>query len=431
MKSIYFSLLITLCVALVKADGTAYEATWYGGPNDHYRDRNPSCTDEEFPDTKYYAAVSTTYEKELCNNYAVAMAVDNKNSEFLGKMVKVKIVDSCGECERTHIDLSETAFNDIRKKGDGVFPVVWFAATSKGEVTRDIVYPSSKTEDFAKKYFGLSKSQFISMYKKQALHMITSGSTHATFNKHDIPVATTTTTTTKKTTTTTTTQKPTTTTTQKSSSTNDEIATAAKDKATPAPTVDSNSIKEIPIDGIGDISITVGESKDNSIPEGAPIVGKTKTIDPNKTDYTEEDIKTLESQFPDEEPGNSYVAGILSGVITVSSAAGIGLLYLKKQSPSKYNELKQKFPETFDNIKRSVTKSATQLKRSVTRSANSIRGKNRKEEKRHSDHPDINYREMPEHMFGKDGLPRIELHDSPVEPKEILSPDSRIIMKLE
>jgi len=57
MKCIYFSLLIAFCVALIKADGTAYEATWYGGPHDKYRDRNPSCQDSEFPDTKYYAAV--------------------------------------------------------------------------------------------------------------------------------------------------------------------------------------------------------------------------------------------------------------------------------------------------------------------------------------------------------------------------------------
>lgn len=442
MKVIYFSLFIAFCIALIKADGTSYEATWYGGPNDHYRDKNPSCTNEEFPDTKYYAAVSKTYNKDLCNNYAVVMAVDNKDSEFLGKMVKVKIVDSCGECERSHIDLSETAFNDVRKKGDGIFPVVWFAATSKGSVTRDIVYPSSKTEEFAKKYFGLSKSQFISMYKKQALHMITNNITHGSFNKNDVPVATTTK---KTTTTTTTTHKPTTTV--------HKTTTVVEEKVTPTPTpeektpavkdtetkdeikdsdIKDNDIKDNDtkdatteetsspaIAGLGDINIITGESNDKSVPDAAPIVGQTKVIDPNKTFYTDDDIKVLESQFPDKEPGNSYTISVLSGVLTVSGAAGVGLLYFKKQSPGKYDEMKQKFPEAFNNLKRSVTRSASQLKRTVTKSANSIRGKNKKEESRHAEHPEVNYREMPEYMFGNDGLPRIELHDLPMEPLDL------------
>jgi len=352
------------------------------------------------------------------------MAVDNKNSEFLGKMVKVKIVDSCGECERSHIDLSETAFNDIRKQGDGIFPVIWVAATTEGKVIRDIVYPSSKTEDFAKKYFGLSKSEFISMYKKQALNMITKGITHASFDKHEAPA--------------TTTKKTTTTTTHKTTTTVSKPTSAAETKVTPAPEVEEKKEEKVEEkveektqekteEALGGIKVVIGETDDKSVPDDAPIVGKTKTVDPNKTDYTEEDIKVLESQFPDEENDGSNI-GVISGVLTVSGAAGIGLLVLKKKSPGKYDELKQKFPETFGNIKRSVTRTTSQLKRSVTRSANSLRGKNKKGESRHGDHSDVNYREMPEHMFGSDSLPRIELYDSPVEPENTHFPEDRIII---
>ncbi|ORX46368.1 hypothetical protein BCR36DRAFT_102427 [Piromyces finnis] len=413
MKTIYFSLIIALCVAFIRADGTAYEATWYGGSNDHHREMNPSCTGEKYPDTDYYAAVSSTYAKDLCNNYAVVMAVDNKDSEYLGKMVKVKIVDSCRECERSHIDVSEKAFNNIRKKGDGHFPIVWVAAKSNGSVTRDIVYPSSKTESFAKKYFGLSKSQFISMYKKQALYMITHGVTHSKFNKNDVPV----TTTTKKTTTVkpTTTKAPVTTTAVQAQITSEPIVTVANN------TSEENTVPSIA--GLGDINIITGESDDNSIPDDAPIVGQSKVVDPNQTTYSEEDIKVLESQFPDkEEDNNSYTVGVLSGVLTVSGAAGIGLIYLKKQSPGKYDELRQRFPEAFDNIKRSVSRSATQLKRSVTRSS-------KKNETRHADHPEVNYRDMPDYMFGSDGLPRIELHDLPSEPLDSSFPEAKLEIK--
>lgn len=414
MKTIYFSLLIAFFIALIKADGTAYEATWYGGPNDHHREKNPSCSSDEYPNTNYYAAVSREYNKDLCDTYAVVMAVDNKDSRFLGRMAKVRIVDSCGECERSHIDLSEDAFNYVRKQGDGIFPVIWVAANKNGKVYRDVVYPSSKTEKFAKEFYNLGKADFVTSFKKQALKMIAEGSSQSTFKKSS-PV-----TTTKKTTTTKIA------TTVKATTTAAEVKVTAAPEATPVEDVNVDVPVETPVEdvdipavaGLGDINIETEETDDKSVPDDAPIVGQSKVMDPNKTEYTEEDIKVLESQFPDEEGGSSYTAGILSGVLTVSGAAGIGLLYLKKQSPGKYDEIKQKFPEAFDNIKRSVSRSATQLKRGVTRS---IKGK--KNQNRNTEHPELNYREMPDYMFGSDGLPRIELHDYPLEPLNESFPD--------
>jgi len=112
----------------------------------------------------------------------------------------------------------------------------------------------------------------------------------------------------------------------------------------------------------------------------------------------------------------SYKIGILTGSTFIGCAAGIGLLYLKKKNPNKYEELKQKFPEAFTTLKRNVTRSASSIRRGVNRTATSIRRKNNKtEESRHGDHEGYNYREMPEHMFGEDGLPRIKLLDEPVK----------------
>jgi len=151
MKTIYFSLLFALFLTLIKADGDAYQATYYGGSKDGDTELYPSCLDRKTPDTSLYAAVSTTYKKDLCNSYAVVMSLKPDNSDdYRGKMIKVRIIDSCHECERSHIDLSEKAFKAVNRLNDGVFPVIWVAAKD-GHVTRDIVYPSSYAEQFAKK----------------------------------------------------------------------------------------------------------------------------------------------------------------------------------------------------------------------------------------------------------------------------------------
>jgi len=236
--------------------------------------------------------------------------------------------------------------------------------------------------------------KFVSMFEKQALNMIKKDIKEGHFNKNDVSK----TTTTKKTTTTTTT-------------------TTTTVNQTPAVTQTANiTAVETGPAVVGDIDIVLGESNENTIPEDAPVVGKSKVNDPNKVDETPEKNEVKE-QIPDsEDDEGSYSVGILSSV-TITGAAGIGLLYLKKRKPNKYNELKQKFPEAFNNIKRSVSRSATSIRRGVTRTATSIRRKNnnKTEVSRHGNHEGYNYREMPEYMFGEDGLPRIQLHDEPVK----------------
>jgi len=415
MKVLIFSVLLALCVAFVRAGGDAYEITHYGGSNDKNRQRNPSCFDNlKEPPTPLYAAVSTSYKRTICENYAVVMGVSTDGSSNVGKMVKVQIVDSCHECERSHIDVSEEAFEYVGKKGAGHFTIIWVAADKNGNVNRDVIYPSSQTEKFAKEKFGLSKDRFVSMFKKQALDMIKKDIRHASFNKEDAPRTTTTrktTTTTRKTTTTTTTTMKTT-----QAPTTTQSPTVAEDPTVTETTAVVTAVETAPA-AIGEVDIVLEESNEKTIPKDAPIVGKSKKLDPNQVDYTPEEIKILESQFPDKEnKGGSYKIGILTGSTFIGCAAGIGLLYLKKKNPNKYEELKQKFPEAFTTLKRNVTRSASSIRRGVNRTATSIRRKNNKtEESRHGDHEGYNYREMPEHMFGEDGLPRIKLLDEPVK----------------
>jgi len=401
MITLIFSVLLALCFAfVVRAGGEEYEVTWYGGKEDNNMELKPFCgttREDKRPDTEYYAAVSKSYDKSLCNTYAIVMGVDPYNSRR-GNMIKVKIVDSCRECTRSHIDMSKKAFTHIGEAGSGRFKIIWIGLDSKGRVTRDVVYPSSATETFAKKVYGLSKERFVNMFIKQAKKMVANYETHGYFDKYDEPK---TTTTTRKTT---------------------VAAVTATAAAAATAAVEEPVIEEVdaPIAGVGDVNIVTGETEDDAVPEEAPIVGQSKADD----DYLdEEELKELEKGFnEDESEDGNYTVGILSAALSVSVAAGIGLLYLKKQSPGKYEELKQKFPEAFDNIKRSVSRSATSIRRGatsirrgVTRTATSMRGRNKTEAiSRHGDHTGINYREMPEHMFGEDGLPRIQLHDEPM-----------------
>ena len=301
------------------------------------------------------------------------------------------------------------------------------------------------------------------MFKKQAIDMIKKGYDTFTFNESDVPKTTTTTkktttttrkttTTTKKTTTTTTrkttttttrkttttttrktttttTRKTTTTTTRKTTTTTTKKTTTVKTTTENVPAVtQAPAVTEIPaVTEVPDVTETsvatetsvIGDNNDNTVPEDEPVVGKPKELDPDQVVYTPEELETLEKQVPDKEEGKgNYEASIGTfsiAAISVSGAAGIGLLVLKKKNPGKYSELKQKFPEAFGTIKRGVTRSATSIKRGVTRTATSIRRKNSKPEvSRHGNNVGFNYREMPDHMFGEDGLPRIQLHDDPV-----------------
>jgi len=394
MRTLIFSVLLALCIAFVRAGGEEYEVTWYGGKEDNNMELKPYCgtpRDDLRPDTEYYAAVSSSYDKELCNTYAIVMGVDPYNSKR-GNMIKVKIVDSCRECTRSHIDMSKKAFTHIGEAGSGRFKIIWIGLDRKGRVTREVVYPSSATENFAKKVYGMSKERFVNMFIRQAKKMVANSETHGYFDKYDVPKTTTTKTTT--------------------------VATTAA--AAAATAVEAPVVEDAPIAGVGEVNIITGETEDDAIPEAAPIVGQSKADDDY---YDEKELNELEKGInEDENSEDSYTVGILSAALSVSGAAGIGLLYLKKQSPGKYEELKQKFPEAFDNIKRSVSRSATSIRRGatsirrgVTRTATSMRGRNKTPAvSRHGDHTGINYREMPEHMFGEDGLPRIELHDEPM-----------------
>lgn len=402
MKSILF-VLLSIFITFVYADGTAYEITHYGGEGDESAKKNPSCLDQSHPSDEYYAAVSTQYGKRLCEMYAVVMGidVDRTDSSYYGKMVKVQIIDSCSECATSHLDIGPSAFEKISKLTTGKFKGIWLAASTSGEIEK-YSYSGSAAAEFAKKVYGLSESSFLDLYKAQALKMIKNGQRTGKFDKNGASVRTTTrktTTTTKKTTT--------------------VIVPASK------------SVSNTGATGIGNILIssnTTNTMSNMTMPN--PMVNANNTIANNNvkkpanplvpvsTEDVEKEAQKEEEQKEEEGSDGSYTVGILSAALTVSGAAGVGLLYLKKKSPGKYDELKQKFPEAFENVKRSVSRSATTIKRGLTRTVTKGGRIGKKATSpalsRHGNHESQNYREMPDHMYNsEDGLPRITLYDAP------------------
>ncbi|ORX56531.1 hypothetical protein BCR36DRAFT_409728 [Piromyces finnis] len=97
-----------------------------------------------------------------------------------------------------------------------------------------------------------------------------------------------------------------------------------------------------------------------------PINSSTISATPNKS--TTKDFEPIVNSVVDNEEGGSNYALPITGALVVTGAAGIGLLYAKRNS-NNINNLKEKFPEAFSNIKRSISRGSTHLRRSLSNSS--------------------------------------------------------------
>jgi len=103
---------------------------------------------------------------------------------------------------------------------------------------------------------------------------------------------------------------------------------------------------------------------------------------------------------PVTESDDTESAGSAVGVVAALSclgASGVGLVFLKKKNPTKYEELKKKFPEAFTSVKRR----ASDLRRSVS---------NGKQNKVTLPTTTTNY--MPADNIEDEEIPRITVYDN-------------------
>lgn len=319
MKSFSLFLIFASLISLVFAEADNYEITYYGCPDECYAQQEPACDGNmKLGNHEYFAALSVDFDYDrYCFDYVVAMRTDGSK-----KMIKAKIVDSCGNCSKYHVDLSETAFTALASKKDGIANIIWGVFSKDG---KKLAGPYENKAHSAAEKFKMSSSSFIEAFNKNAEKLAVSSSNTRDFDASDRK----TTTTTKKTTTTT-----------KKTTTSTTITTS----------IPSTTIVE---------STTAIETMTEEAPKATPATQK----------QTKPEINSVvESEKKEEESKGNYTAGIITAVGCAGvGCAGVGLFFLKKKNPTQYEDLKQKFPEAFTTVKRGLTRSATQIKNKMTK----------------------------------------------------------------
>ncbi|ORX75118.1 hypothetical protein BCR32DRAFT_272109 [Anaeromyces robustus] len=294
-----------------------YEVTYYGCPGECSTQRHASCGVKTYPldsgGTKYFCAISTKlshYEK-YCSKHVVLMLTDGSK-----RMLNVKVADTCGNCDRYHIDLSSYSFGDILEMDKGEAEIVFGIYDDDGSKMLGPIYrhlPSSK--------FGLSEDAFKAAFDANAKRMVKGHENKSDFNASETGAVTTTTTTTI-------------------------VFTTISGVATP--TLLNNG--------------TIVDTPNNSTTKSVPKKPEEKKPEDKKTTTVPQVVK--EEEDDGETPTVGIITALGGGIL---GAAGIGLLIMKKRSPGTYEDMKQKFPEAFNQVKRGLTRRATSLKRSVTR----------------------------------------------------------------
>jgi len=448
MKS-YLLLLVALVAQMVAAKEYPYKSSFYGCPKECHTEKGPKC-EISIPHDRLFAAIPPHYfgghHSKFCGNNYVGMIIDDKaDSNY--KIIRAKIIDQCGSCAKTQIDLSQDAFERIADPDHGIVSMVYVFVNKEGEIVEGPVYSSSALEHFAKKK-GVSKSTILGSFKEAARNLSKKNGTgmkqypwvsgefkteddghEEHHEEHHTKKTTTKKTTTKKTTTTT--KKTTTTTTTKTTTTTSKktlppftkpkITTFAKHTTVaPIPVPKPSNKPVVPVVPI----VPGGHTRPNPNPVDKPVhkpVDKPadkpaeKPKDKSKPKHEEEEKKpepklVTETEKEVDEP---VTARVIGGFGAVLGAAGVGLLLLKRKSPQKYDDLKQKFPEAFGTVKRSLTRGASTIKRGVSRSV-SRSGRNFQRRNEQAAPLPASYTFT---LSSEDGLPRVALYDDPYPTK--------------
>jgi len=308
MKSLYniIILLFGLIASVFSREITAYnyEATFYGCPDECSAQENPSCG---ISVRTYFCALSSHFKgySSHCGQYAVVMLTDGSK-----RMVKAKIVDSCTNCDKYHVDLSKEAFKAISSPGAGVVNIIYGIYSKDG---KKLAGPYENKASHAASKLGISTSSFISAFDANAQKLAASHSYSRDFDVHAGKTTTTTTTT----------------------ITTKTITGTVNPSASTTPVVNNVNAAKLP----------------------------------NATKQPAQETKTVSQAVKENKDDNgSSVGGIITAVGgTMLGAAGVGLVFMKKKNPNQYEDLKQKFPEAFTQVKRGLSRSATHIKRRMTR----------------------------------------------------------------
>lgn len=323
MKSLNIILIFAILISVVYSRGKSpnFQMTHYGCPYECHTQEQPACDGHRDLgyNINYFAALSTDFDyHRYCGDYAVLMLTDGSKN-----MVKAEIVDSCGSCEKYHVDLSVLAFKALQSDtSKGVGNIIWGIYSRSGKRLSGPY--ENNARNAARKHKLSSSRSFIDAFDINAKKLATSS--HHT-RKFDTSLG----------------KKPTTT----------KAAITTTTKA---------AIEETQVVSL---NTTIPEPVNENLPIAKPLPPPEK---PEEENLIHEAVKEGdEGEIKNDEKSN-YTVGVITAVGgSVLGAAGVGLLFMKKRNPTQYEDLKQKFPEAFSNVKRGLSRSATKLKRRMTK----------------------------------------------------------------
>jgi len=294
-------------------------------------------------------------------------------------LVKAKVVDSCSSCSTYRVNLSKQAFATLTEDSEGNSDIIWGIYSKEGDLLRGPFY--NAVDEVAQSY-NLSNNSFIAAFKVLAGRIAANDISYGTFNitrgQNTIIRKTEEAT-----------QAP-----EEVDEQGDDEQVDDENKEIPISDLQTQVDEDVPADGEtinydgeNQDTITYDENtgSDMNTPKNKIIDGNEAVIvDSSSTDQVQPALEEV-----DDTQGNT---GATVGVVTALSclgAGGVGLLFLKKKNPTKYDELKKKFPEAFSTLKRSASKKSNG---SVTLPTTN------------------NY--MPTDTIEEDEIPRITVYDS-------------------
>jgi len=350
------------------AYGSGYRMSFYGLNGNRPSDSAiPACGTDVHYDTDYYIALNQeqyTASQVKSNNPNTASVCDKcVKISYQGKWVVGRIVDSCPGCPYKGLDVSPTIFEVFADRDVGILYMDWeFTDCS---------------------LLGKSGSGGSSSSSKSS-----SGSSGSSDNSDSGKKATTKKTATRKTTTyvnkkntkTTSLKHYTVITTKVSHTTSKSIPTSEK-LPTNVPELDGIIVNSTTNKTVAGAAESDKLNKANTIDNVKQNQSQNQTQNKNQVPVkngdanpkTKSEPTIVEQSFSEnkEEGGTSYALPI-TGALAVTGAAGIALVYVKRDSKN-VNALKEKFPEAFSNIKRSISRGSTAVKRSLSQSGKALK----------------------------------------------------------
>jgi len=175
---LYIFTLFTILLNSALAKHYKFSSTFYGCPDECETEEDPKC-ENGIPSNNLFVALHPNYFEEMengnykyCDKYAIVMPLDIEKAEGEFKLVKGKVIDQCGSCGETQIDLSQTAFEKLAKKKTGVLPIVWTIISKTGKIYVKNKYEEDDLRKLSKT-LGLSESYILESYSTVAKYMAT------------------------------------------------------------------------------------------------------------------------------------------------------------------------------------------------------------------------------------------------------------------